>query len=114
MVLYYCEICGKPFDQKGNYLRHKKIHKVVENVSVVETAIECQYCKKIFKHNGTLKHHIEYKCKYAPNQLLKDTEQTFEIKLAKMEARMEEKIDKLNQEKNELERRLTASLLGNS
>ena len=65
------------------------------------TQLECQYCKKAFKHSGKLKHHIETACKNAPHQQLRDKDQTMEIRLAKIESLYIEKT-------KELERRLNA------
>jgi len=108
MVLYYCKICNKPFDIKCNYIRHLKTH--ITDTTVKDTIYKCEYCEKIFQYGGKLKNHIEKVCKNAPNQLLKDKDQIMEIRLAKMraemEANIEEKLERMNNEKRELERRL--------
>ena len=52
-----CEICGKVFAHKCNWVRHLKImhNKIVDKIKKIA---KCQHCNKIFSRPGLLKQHI--------------------------------------------------------
>ena len=93
MVIYTCSICNKSFNHKGHYQSHLQTHANKTNTIPVVTygRLECIYCKKTFASNGTLNHHINNTCKLSPQQLERDRQQTINIRLAKIEATLEEK-----------------------
>lgn len=44
-LLYECDVCGREFDQPGDYFAHRSSHEVRSDAAVVE----CEYCRREFK-----------------------------------------------------------------
>ena len=50
---YYCEICWKPFTQKGNMLKHQRVH-IIQNVRDRKTNW-CKFCSKSYTEKYNLR-----------------------------------------------------------
>jgi hypothetical protein len=100
-----CNFCNKSFKNRSNLRNHQqtakyclKIQKENENISIVENFKECEYCQKSFASN-VIKRHIE-NCKNKKEKYIFDNEKIKELEIENQE--LKEKVNKLNDELNEL------------
>ncbi|XP_029362190.1 zinc finger protein Eos isoform X2 [Echeneis naucrates] len=54
---FQCNQCGASFTQKGNLLRHIKLHSV--SSPTVGKPFKCSYCSRSYKQQSTLEEHLE-------------------------------------------------------